>query len=444
MNRHFACCVFFVCVAAPGLLAKPFNFNLLYSSDYNTDIPRLLRQGYSLNEPMEGESRYPLSAVLSWHNGAYAEFLLDLGANPNLFDPNSASILEDAISLAGDTPEGQKAIKKMIAKGANVTHVQADTNYTALAYAASGGYREVVDLLLQKGASRSPRTKPYTCVPGSEIQCSISDMARRGDHFELALYLDGKDTTAFRRSIEYAVINGDVSLLQAHIKNNANLNQKQPISGSSLLHLAVKNKQFRILKALLDAGADPNQTNIWGNSALRYAITDGTLEMGKALVDAGAKTGHRQIGGCGEGSDEFDWSLGYMKELSFYMIEKGAVDPQNPGLIFQSLHGQDAKDIQLAQMLLDRGARPTQSDVDRLELVMNANEYLRKRGHIYKLLDLYKQNMVAGSASSPVTSRKIDESAASRLRAMDPNNRDKEAVSFRRRNFDSQGRIRKD
>jgi hypothetical protein len=133
-----------------------------------------------------------------------------------------------------------------------------------------------------------------------------------------------------------------------------------------------------------------------------------------------------------------------MKELSFYMIEKGAVDPQNPGLIFQSLHGQDAKDIQLAQMLLDRGARPTQSDVDRLELVMNANEYLRKRGHIYKLLDLYKQNMVAGSASSPVTSRKIDESAASRLRAMDPNTRDKEAVSFRRRNFDSQGRIRKD
>lgn len=70
-----------------------------------------------------------------------------IGANPNTVAEDGASVLEIA-SLKGD----DVSVNTLLDHGANINHVNIDSNNTALYTAASFGKASVVSVLLKRGA----------------------------------------------------------------------------------------------------------------------------------------------------------------------------------------------------------------------------------------------------------------------------------------------------
>ena len=87
----------------------------------------------------------------------------------------------------------------------------------------------------------------------------------------------------------HAVDREDVELVRALLKAGANPNYN---SGETILHLAVQRTNAVIVAALLKAAAHPNAQNEFGKTPLHYAVEDVEVEIilpvVKALLDAGA------------------------------------------------------------------------------------------------------------------------------------------------------------
>lgn len=88
--------------------------------------------------------------------------------------------------------------------------------------------------------------------------------------------------------IHTAVISGNTEAVKQHIKAGTDLNQAEPMGGSSpLISAAVFNKP-EIFKLLLDAGVDIDFQNNDGSTALHSAAYFCHPELVKMLLDKGA------------------------------------------------------------------------------------------------------------------------------------------------------------
>jgi len=89
-------------------------------------------------------------------------------------------------------------------------------------------------------------------------------------------------------SIHAAVISGDLKSVKELIASGADINQKEPASGSSPLLTAALFGHTEIARALLDAGAEINFRNNDGSTALHTAAFLGNTEIVKLLLERGA------------------------------------------------------------------------------------------------------------------------------------------------------------
>lgn len=90
-----------------------------------------------------------------------------------------------------------------------------------------------------------------------------------------------------------ACFKGDITFVQRMLKQGMDPNSLHETSGSRLLTAASDGGQLRIVKMLLEAGADPNLQDTWRNmppngTALESAAKRGHLKIAKLLVQAGA------------------------------------------------------------------------------------------------------------------------------------------------------------
>ena len=88
--------------------------------------------------------------------------------------------------------------------------------------------------------------------------------------------------------INYAVISGNLEAVKQHIEAGTDLNQKEPMSGSTPLMSAATFNKPKIAKALIDAHADLSIKNNDGSTALHSAAFFGRLEIVQMLIDAKA------------------------------------------------------------------------------------------------------------------------------------------------------------
>jgi len=98
-------------------------------------------------------------------------------------------------------------------------------------------------------------------------------------------------------SLHAAVIEGNLEAVKQHIAAGSDLNVKEPSGGSSPLILASLLGKTEIAQALIDAGADVNQTNNEGSTALHTAAFFCRPDIVKALLAAGADTSIRNNSG---------------------------------------------------------------------------------------------------------------------------------------------------
>lgn len=88
--------------------------------------------------------------------------------------------------------------------------------------------------------------------------------------------------------IHTAVLYGDLETVKQHITADTDLNQKEPMGGSTPLISAITFDKQEIAKALIEAGADLNLQNNDGSSALHVAAFFCRVESTQLLLDAGA------------------------------------------------------------------------------------------------------------------------------------------------------------
>ena len=86
-----------------------------------------------------------------------------------------------------------------------------------------------------------------------------------------------------------AVNRDDGVAVQALVKRGFDPNSRNPV-GQTALHLALRDRSPRVVKALLDSPAlDVNAHNASGESPLMMAALRGNLELARILLERGAK-----------------------------------------------------------------------------------------------------------------------------------------------------------
>lgn len=86
--------------------------------------------------------------------------------------------------------------------------------------------------------------------------------------------------------IHTAVLYGDLAVVKQHIEAGTNINEKEPMGGSTPLISAATFDKQEIAKALIDAGADLSIKNKDGSTALHSAAFFCRVEIVQMLLDA--------------------------------------------------------------------------------------------------------------------------------------------------------------
>ena len=89
-------------------------------------------------------------------------------------------------------------------------------------------------------------------------------------------------------SIHEAVLTGNLEVVEKHIEAGTNINEVEPMSGSTPLISAATFDKKDIAEALIKAGADLTIANNDGNTPLHSAAFFGRVEIVQLLIDAKA------------------------------------------------------------------------------------------------------------------------------------------------------------
>ena len=98
--------------------------------------------------------------------------------------------------------------------------------------------------------------------------------------------------------LQEAAMKGNLQAIQQHIKASSNLNEKEPVGGSTPLITAATFGQLEAVWALLKAGVEVNSRNNDGSTALHTAAFLCHPEIVKALLESGADKNARNNAGA--------------------------------------------------------------------------------------------------------------------------------------------------
>jgi ankyrin repeat protein len=216
--------------------------------------------------------------------------LLHSGADPNQpIDSDGTTILME-VSELGDL----SIVKILVEAGANV-QAKSHSNDTALQYAASKGFTEIVDYLLpfSTKADQNKAKKLLKALQGKADNLVVA--AGAGNLDEVRDLIDsGVDINTLgieRHNALYAAsARGQNRVVQLLIDLGANLDTSGEVSNTPLLE-AISHYELNIISLLLKAGANPNQPD-FGNcitpliSAVLRELDDPWIT--RKLISAGA------------------------------------------------------------------------------------------------------------------------------------------------------------
>jgi len=233
----------------------------------------------------------PLHLACINRSAAMVERLLAAGANAN------AALLNGETVLMTCARTGNAAtVKTLLAHGADVNAKEHEHQQTALMWAAAERHPEVVRLLIEAHADIRARSLVYP-------QTVVGEQTQRAGREELNYtVLRGGATPLL-----FAARVGDAESARLLLQAGADPNESQP-DGIAALVLAAHSGHGDVATLLLDSGADPDAFGS-GYTALHAAILRSDLDLVHALLAAGADPDLRIAKGTPMRRDTTDWNL---------------------------------------------------------------------------------------------------------------------------------------
>jgi ankyrin repeat protein len=288
----------------------------------------------------------PLAMASRYGNAALIDRLLQAGAQATELGPNG----ETMVMLAARNGSAA-AIRTLVAAGADVNATEGLRGTTALMWAAAGQQPQAVTALLELGADFSaqsgPAGLPRNYMAGRVGVASVRAAARLREAAKEA----GR---TYEEQIEFERQNG--ADLQGRNAGGAGQRraQAQPqdddqveiiaglvgggSGGLTALVFAAREGDLESAKALLDAGADANQTTEYGWTPLLVAANNRNYQLGALLLERGANPNLANKGG---------WTPLYL-----------ATDNRNIEGGDYPVPAADMDHLEFIKRLLDRGADP--------------------------------------------------------------------------------------
>ncbi len=164
-----------------------------------------------------------------------------------------------------------KAATKSIAKGANINGIDHNKN-TPLTLAARNGQKEMVRLLLEKGANFTAKNGDNKTA--LEVASTTETQKILG-------------STTLTLGLITAIINHDLEAATMLIAQGADINATNPHKDTSLTY-AAQHGDKDIAELLLKSGANIDHMNYSGNTPLMIAASNGHKEVVELLLAKGA------------------------------------------------------------------------------------------------------------------------------------------------------------
>lgn len=250
-------------------------------------VQMLLFRGSNANE-RDVQGRTPVHWAAHVSNPSIMRFLLECGGDPLVLDVSGKTPLDLAKESgrpvfrlltecllfraveSGRLADVQEAVSKIENFGENVVHVQDFAGSSALHVAARSGHADIVRWLAQKPGYATvlndvgEQPIHIACKVG-KVQC-VDVLLSQDANLGCAISAEG-DTPlhiAARQGFDDII-----NLMTGKYKIPTELPNER---GNTPLHEAVCTMQLRPIKALLDAGADPNAREAYGRNSPLHLV----------------------------------------------------------------------------------------------------------------------------------------------------------------------------
>ncbi len=242
-------------------------------------VKSLLKDGALVNAAGQ-QGQTPLHIAAYNGQDSIVKILLENGADANIKNENGLTPIFLAIS------QGKVKAAKLLLEAKNATTNPTDSNgLTPLHKSATVGNKEMVQLLLDKGAELHAKD------PNGNTALHLAAYFGKEDAVKILLERKAavdarshKDTTP----LDYAVLQGQEGVVKILLEQGALANVKT-VDLLNILSLALKKGHLSIAKVLLEAkNATTNQTDSNGFTFLQAAVLTGDTEIVKFLLDEGA------------------------------------------------------------------------------------------------------------------------------------------------------------